>query len=456
MNPLQKIDCQDRIHHQANGLVRALDSQFTNQSSSLYLTDRQQQDWNMEITNMHSQQGSEPGNNSSAIIGRFESPASAFYATERYMGFPQYENNDALFNSYQSLVEKFSTEQADTNFELRNFTLQPTVRTNSNQLSRSSERPEGIFSVSTFSQVPYNSYSSPPANMTFSGLQKKRFSCRDSFSGVPVQSSKTRIRWTQDLHDKFVECVTLLGGAEKATPKGILKLMGSHGLTIFHVKSHLQKYRTAKYMPDPTEGKSDRGANAISNDLSQFDVKTGLQIKEALQMQLDVQRSLHEQLEIQRTLQLRIEEQGKQLKKMFEEQQKKTNNLLQSHNLPSNSNPTSFSTRLTDISTPEEGSDNNTLRTGALGCCWRGSPRSLPRYIVVSSFFVGIRESNPDLMILKAPSAGFEEFLSGCNTSDSFLNSFLMSLKSVNFGSLLVIPNMSYQFFSFSICICTV
>jgi len=27
-------------------------------------------------------------------------------------------------------------------------------------------------------------------------------------------SSKTRIRWTQDLHEKFVECVNRLGGAE--------------------------------------------------------------------------------------------------------------------------------------------------------------------------------------------------------------------------------------------------
>lgn len=33
-------------------------------------------------------------------------------------------------------------------------------------------------------------------------------------SGSSVMSSKTRIRWSQDLHDRFVECVTRLGGAE--------------------------------------------------------------------------------------------------------------------------------------------------------------------------------------------------------------------------------------------------
>ncbi|XP_047333772.1 myb family transcription factor PHL5-like [Impatiens glandulifera] len=136
--------------------------------------------------------------------------------------------------------------------------------------------------------------------------------CTDS-----AGASKTRIRWTQDLHNRFVECVKRIGGAEKATPKAILNLMDLEGLTIFHVKSHLQKYRTAKYMPEAIEGKYEKGARMA--DVSQADAKNGTQIREALKLQLDIQRRLHEQLEIQRNLQLRIEEQGKQLKIMFDQ-----------------------------------------------------------------------------------------------------------------------------------------
>ncbi|CAO1943679.1 unnamed protein product [Urochloa humidicola] len=140
--------------------------------------------------------------------------------------------------------------------------------------------------------------------------------------------SKTRIRWTQDLHERFVDCVNQLGGADKATPKGILKLMNSDGLTIYHIKSHLQKYRIAKYMPASTsEGKQEK--RAAGNDAQNLDPSTGTQITEALRVQLDVQRRLHEQLEIQRNLQLRIEAQGKKLQKMFEEQLKASRTVME-------------------------------------------------------------------------------------------------------------------------------
>ncbi|XP_051138633.1 myb family transcription factor PHL5-like [Andrographis paniculata] len=116
-----------------------------------------------------------------------------------------------------------------------------------------------------------------------------------------ASSCRTRIWWTKDLHDWFVKCVDRLGGPNKATPKEILKLMDTRGLNIFHVKSHLQKYRNAKNVSESMEA---------------------YQLKDALQLQLDIQRRLHEQGEIQRKLQVRIEEQGKMLLKLMNTQQR--------------------------------------------------------------------------------------------------------------------------------------
>lgn len=94
-------------------------------------------------------------------------------------------------------------------------------------------------------------------------------------SVVLTADPKPRLRWTADLHERFVDAVAQLGGPEswcfiplfyiflllllllfsqtfvlalislpptppEATPKTILRTMGVKGLTLFHLKSHLQ------------------------------------------------------------------------------------------------------------------------------------------------------------------------------------------------------------------------
>ncbi|CAN4106145.1 unnamed protein product [Withania somnifera] len=61
-----------------------------------------------------------------------------------------------------------------------------------------------------------------------------------------VRSKMARLRWTPDLHLHFVHAVERLGGQDRATPKLVLQMMNIKGLSIAHVKSHLQMYRSKK------------------------------------------------------------------------------------------------------------------------------------------------------------------------------------------------------------------
>ncbi|KAM3261975.1 hypothetical protein ACQJBY_052577 [Aegilops geniculata] len=60
------------------------------------------------------------------------------------------------------------------------------------------------------------------------------------------RSKVPRLRWTSALHRCFVHAIHSLGGHDRATPKRVLQAMGVGGLTISHVKSHLQMYRNMR------------------------------------------------------------------------------------------------------------------------------------------------------------------------------------------------------------------
>ncbi|KAF3327605.1 myb family transcription factor APL isoform X2 [Carex littledalei] len=177
--------------------------------------------------------------------------------------------------------------------------------------------------------------------------------------------SRQRLRWTNELHERFVDAVNQLGGPEKATPKGVLRIMGVQGLTIYHVKSHLQKYRLAKYIPDSSEGA--KSEKKDSDDLLVgLESSSNMQLSEALKLQMEVQKRLHEQLEasifsffllknligrsVQRQLQMRIEAQGRYLQKIIEEQQRLGAALAET--TPGLSNPVAPTSGRTDPSTP--------------------------------------------------------------------------------------------------------
>ncbi|KAA3468655.1 myb-related protein 2-like [Gossypium australe] len=125
-------------------------------------------------------------------------------------------------------------------------------------------------------------------------------------SGLMLSTdAKPRLKWTPDLHERFIEAVNQLGGADKATPKTVMKLMGIPGLTLYHLKSHLQKYRLSKNLHGQTNNGSTKiGQNTVLISFS------------------EVFNYIHTYLKIvQRHLQLRIEAQGKYLQSVLEKAQ---------------------------------------------------------------------------------------------------------------------------------------
>ncbi|CAL9117455.1 unnamed protein product [Musa textilis] len=158
-------------------------------------------------------------------------------------------------------------------------------------------------------------------------------SAHEAAGATLSRDPKPRLRWTPELHDRFVDAVAKLGGPDKATPKSVLRLMGMKGLTLYHLKSHLQKYRLGRQTGRETKAEtSSKGWGSMSTGSNPADTNYsaesgvfrgpesvgGTPLAEARRYRLEVQRKLNEQLEVQKKLQTRIEAQGRYLQAILE------------------------------------------------------------------------------------------------------------------------------------------
>ncbi|KAG9147621.1 hypothetical protein Leryth_015702 [Lithospermum erythrorhizon] len=175
----------------------------------------------------------------------------------------------------------------------------------------------------------------------------------ENVSMVLSSEAKSRLKWTPELHQRFIDAINQLGGADRATPKSIMRIMGIHGLTLYHLKSHLQKYRLGKSQNSMSRGRNEQ------------------EISQAFQNQMEVQRNLCQQVEVQKHLQLRIEAQGKYLQSVLQRAQEATLAIFNSKTVSMNC-PGSSLSLLTELqgSLPKNA---KTMQSGRDGCSLESS-----------------------------------------------------------------------------------
>ncbi|WOL18850.1 Myb family transcription factor [Canna indica] len=158
--------------------------------------------------------------------------------------------------------------------------------------------------------------------------QRQQMCVQGTDSGLVLTTDpKPRLRWTVELHDRFVDAVNQLGGPDKATPKTIMRVMGVKGLTLYHLKSHLQKFRLGKQphkefneqmVKDHAAALELQRNIASSSGSRSMTESFNMTSEAAVRMQMEVKRRFHEEIEVQRHLQLRMEAEGRYMQSLLE------------------------------------------------------------------------------------------------------------------------------------------
>ncbi|KAL5061764.1 hypothetical protein RYX36_023501 [Vicia faba] len=140
--------------------------------------------------------------------------------------------------------------------------------------------------------------------------------CVQGDSGLVLTTDpKPRLRWTVELHERFIDAVAQLGGPDSTR---LLPLFFSFMWCELYNKQ--KKFRLGKQPHKEFNEQSIKDGMRVSAFELQRNTGTSSSMtgRNMNEMQMEVHRRLHEQLEVQKHLQLRIEAQGKYMQSILE------------------------------------------------------------------------------------------------------------------------------------------
>ncbi|XP_055826260.1 two-component response regulator ARR14-like [Solanum dulcamara] len=121
---------------------------------------------------------------------------------------------------------------------------------------------ENINEKSPREEIVVESSSSVNEESYKSNKSKRKNDMAENQHNVFTQLKKSKLIWTEYLHNKFLEAITILG-LKRAIPRRILEVMNIPELTRENVASHLQKYRAyLRKVTTPTNTNSEFISNS--------------------------------------------------------------------------------------------------------------------------------------------------------------------------------------------------